>query len=479
MVLVGKKADVEEGISNLTVSEGWEAVKHLQLGGRLDKATYTLMEEAKKATHALKEAEAAKEALKEAEERVAKAEEVAKRAKEAENQFLKAASALAPKTNIVWECQVDGSWIPFPAKVNVTLEKNFNSTTMASYSLNGTIYEVDFSASLMEQKNYKTGYRRKVRRREEIQDMPFPIVWEYEIGSAWLQYQHDICQLLEFHFHQKSKAMFILSGKQYEVDFQSANMEQVNTETMFKRPVRRRKNATTTGVPTTWCQNPPGQNCKLVQISKSSEEWKMVEKRLTKTIQNATLLGVVRVQNLHLWEYFSFRRDRVAKLSGMNDPNAVRVWHGTRQTDPMVICKDEADGFMMQHSRRGMWGRGIYFADNASYSNSYAYEEDRTFSPVVPKPSYSWYNKMFSTSPPSNDVPSLKVVRAKTLILANLVVGEEVDLPSDSSLKHCPTKPGDGKRRYDTVTGITGGSKVYIVYENGRAYPEYLVTYAS
>ena len=33
------------------------------------------------------------------------------------------------------------------------------------------------------------------------------------------------------------------------------------------------------------------------------------------------------------------------------------------------------------------------------------------------------------------------------------------------------------ERRYDTVTGETGGSKVYVVYENGRAYPEYLVTY--
>ena len=27
------------------------------------------------------------------------------------------------------------------------------------------------------------------------------------------------------------------------------------------------------------------------------------------------------------------------------------------------------------------------------------------------------------------------------------------------------------------VTGETRGSKVFIIYENGRAYPEYLVTY--
>jgi hypothetical protein len=31
--------------------------------------------------------------------------------------------------------------------------------------------------------------------------------------------------------------------------------------------------------------------------------------------------------------------------------------------------------------------------------------------------------------------------------------------------------------RYDSVSGTTGGSKVYIVYEKGRAYPNYLITY--
>ena len=50
--------------------------------------------------------------------------------------------------------------------------------------------------------------------------------------------------------------------------------------------------------------------------------------------------------------------------------------------------------------------------------------------------------------------------------------------PPDRSLKMCPDLPAHlGAGRYDTVTGRTGESKVYIVYENGRAYPEYLVTY--
>ena len=62
-------------------------------------------------------------------------------------------------------------------------------------------------------------------------------------------------------------------------------------------------------------------------------------------------------------------------------------------------------------------------------------------------------------------------------MLTKLLVGAEVFLPPNGTLKMPPDKPDAGGLRYDTVIGSTGGSKVYIVYENARAYPEYLVTY--
>ena len=31
--------------------------------------------------------------------------------------------------------------------------------------------------------------------------------------------------------------------------------------------------------------------------------------------------------------------------------------------------------------------------------------------------------------------------------------------------------------KYDTVTGHTGGSQVYMTYDNDKAYPAYLITY--
>jgi hypothetical protein len=49
---------------------------------------------------------------------------------------------------------------------------------------------------------------------------------------------------------------------------------------------------------------------------------------------------------------------------------------------------------------------------------------------------------------------------------------DKQDISSDPNI----IKPADG---YDSVSGETGNSIVYMVYENGRAYPEYLVTYSA
>ena len=43
---------------------------------------------------------------------------------------------------------------------------------------------------------------------------------------------------------------------------------------------------------------------------------------------------------------------------------------GTGKTDPADIYTDQQDGFMMQHAGdKNLWGKGIYFAEKAAYSN--------------------------------------------------------------------------------------------------------------
>jgi hypothetical protein len=73
----------------------------------------------------------------------------------------------------------------------------------------------------------------------------------------------------------------------------------------------------------------------------------------------------------------------------------------------------------------------------------------------------------------------------REMFLTKLLVGSEVLMNRDeSSVKAAQCKaltvpPVDPKTnlKYNTVTGHTAGSQVWIVYENGRAYPDYLVRY--
>jgi len=56
-------------------------------------------------------------------------------------------------------------------------------------------------------------------------------------------------------------------------------------------------------------------------------------------------------------------------------------------------------------------------------------------------------------------------------------VGNYKELPPDGSIKMPPLIPGSDIDRYDCVKGHTGGSDVFMIYANKKAYPEYLITY--
>lgn len=71
------------------------------------------------------------------------------------------------------------------------------------------------------------------------------------------------------------------------------------------------------------------------------------------------------------------------------------------------------------------------------------------------------------------------------MFLVRVLTGDSCDCPSNSSLRMPPPKQSGaatgavqlGQMKYDTVTGVTGGSRVYMTYDNDKAYPAYLIRY--
>ena len=70
------------------------------------------------------------------------------------------------------------------------------------------------------------------------------------------------------------------------------------------------------------------------------------------------------------------------------------------------------------------------------------------------------------------------------MFLVNLLRGNEIFMDRGTisakanECKNLTSPPVPGTNlKYNTVTGNTAGSQVFIVYVNGRAYPDYLVQY--
>ena len=199
--------------------------------------------------------------------------------------------------------------------------------------------------------------------------------------------------------------------------------------------------------PETWDHMDEGTECipMLLDPEFESEEYGRIAGRFLQTMPNADILKIERIQNKPLWmKYIQCSEHMLQFNDGILGEQM--LFHGSRTTDPSDIYKGDSS-FDMRFSNYGMWGKGNYFAVNASYSNSYAYHSKEG----VKKMLVAWVLTGYSycCGPHPYTKPPLR----------------------------CGGGEGAIQRRYDSVSGVTGGSKVYITYENDRAYPAYLVSY--
>ena len=187
---------------------------------------------------------------------------------------------------------------------------------------------------------------------------------------------------------------------------------------------------------------------KLINVQVGSKEWQRVVERIKQTVSHE-IKSIERIQNPVLYEKYHFELSRYKKRFGEAKAEVLSLFHGTRETDPSLIYFGET-GFDSCFANSGMWGRGNYFAVNAYYSfNGYCY----------PSP------------------------QGKQLMLAEVLVGIYEPRSRDNSIRRPSFLPDNlqsgqtSSERYASIKGRTEGSDVFIVYDNGRAYPTYLITF--
>lgn len=173
-----------------------------------------------------------------------------------------------------------------------------------------------------------------------------------------------------------------------------------------------------------------------IDVCPRSVEFEEIAVRMSSSLPKAKITKLTRIQNNYLMTHYITNlnmRQEVRKGS----LNRHLLFHGTSTLDPQLVYKNFDTGFDLQYANTaGLYGKGLYFAQNASYShNGY---------------SFAALNGKFQ------------------MILADVFVGKSCHLlGSDSTLIKAP-------EGYDSVLSNTD---FFIIYNNFHSYPLYLIEY--
>ena len=143
-----------------------------------------------------------------------------------------------------------------------------------------------------------------------------------------------------------------------------------------------------------------------------------------------------------LWERYINEAKNLENKNGKESPD-MQLWHGARGVSSETITNGK-EGFDMRFGNlHGLYGGGLYFAPNASYSTGgYQYNE------------------------PNGDMG---------IFYTNVLIGEATTKGVDPNGKNkAPLKDGSTTERYDCCTDHRN---MYVVYSNLQAYPSYYVQY--
>nr|XP_020458611.1 poly [ADP-ribose] polymerase 12 isoform X2 [Monopterus albus] len=297
--------------------------------------------------------------------------------------------------------------------------------------------------------------------------------WKGDNGK-WLEYgQGDLdtsvtSQTLENVYQaDRDTPIAINIGKQQYIlhfrgDKETQQMYQENVKYKTRREVRRRpcfvsandvkvklnsaslhssSSSTADSAPSHWDKNAlPDFGYKLVLLSKSMKEYTMIEKLFKRTMPHSRINSIQRIQNPSLWKVFQWQEEQMIKRNGGKFVNKQYLFHGTDESLIVAICEQNFD-WRMCGVHGTAYGKGSYFARDASYSNRYA-KAGRKLN--------------------------------KTMFVALVLVGEYTR--GHSSYVRPPQKE-HSRDFYDSCVDCESNPSIYVVFEKQQIYPEYVIDY--
>uniref|UniRef100_A0A8C3YUU9 Poly [ADP-ribose] polymerase n=1 Tax=Catagonus wagneri TaxID=51154 RepID=A0A8C3YUU9_9CETA len=194
-------------------------------------------------------------------------------------------------------------------------------------------------------------------------------------------------------------------------------------------------------VPDNWTDMNQRLFC-VIQLQPGQSEYNTVKDKFSQTSRSFEIKEIKRIQNLFLWQSYQVKKNQMDIKNGhMN--NEKLLFHGT---DAASVPQISHHGFNRSFAGKNAacYGRGTYFAVDASYAA----------------------NDKYST-PDSKGRKHIYVVRVLTGDYTRGHAGM-LTPPSKNS-----DNPADA---YDSVTDDTNQPKLFVIFSDYHAYPEYLIT---
>ena len=178
-------------------------------------------------------------------------------------------------------------------------------------------------------------------------------------------------------------------------------------------------------------------------VSQGTAEWNKVVQKFKTTMPVSQIATISRIQNTWLWGKYCNQRNRLSTQHG-ESVREIELFHGTRGNDPKLIYEGE-HGFDLRNKDKRLSGQANCFATDASYSDTYSYMTPDGY---------------------------------KEILLVKVLISDSYgSAPPVQSTGQGSESTGNLQLQYNTVTGETGSSQVFMTYDNNKAYPAYLIKY--
>ncbi|XP_073706532.1 protein mono-ADP-ribosyltransferase PARP12 [Garra rufa] len=180
---------------------------------------------------------------------------------------------------------------------------------------------------------------------------------------------------------------------------------------------------------------------KIVLLQSSSKEYERVAAMFRRTLPKSIIRSIERVQNLSLWKVFQWQKEQMNVRNGGSAVDQRYLFHGTDEFFIPAICEQNFD-WRICGSHGTLYGKGSYFARDASYSDRYAKTRNG---------------------------------RTKKMFVALVLVGNFTK--GNTTLVRPPQKPSS-QGFYDSCVDNEANPAIFVVFEKFQVYPEYIIEYS-